>query len=460
MKLKAEIKAEITALPYDVNPCKRALFVGFSGYYECPIVLKNGTWHCKIAFPDTNGQVELGQTTNALIRFLRPNEALQGVSLGDTFQLLREDGPVAIGKVTEFIVPPIREELKLEFIGSWREYFRIWIVNLCLTLVTLGIFSAWAKVRKNRYYYSHTLLDDTPFLYLGQPLPILRGRIIAVVLFCVYYVSSHFLPSLQPFVLTIAAVLAPWVIIRSVAFKARYSAFRNMTFQFRGNYWNAVKVVSAWGLIPAILVAMMFKWWQITWLKAVLFAIAGLLFPWWISRFKSFLVGYTVFGGKNGRLTTTGAEFFGIYFLASVFFILIIIAAGLSVSILHIARHSAYHVAVFSIPAYVGYVFSYAYIQAHTHNLVWNKATLGPLRFRSTLSGLVMAKYYLTNGLAIVASAGLLIPWAVMRTMKYKVDSLHVLVTGELNDFRGSDMTSVSAVGMELGDFFNMDLSL
>jgi uncharacterized membrane protein YjgN (DUF898 family) len=36
------------------------------------------------------------------------------------------------------------QPLSFEFKGSAREYFRIWIVNLCPTLFTLGIFSAWA----------------------------------------------------------------------------------------------------------------------------------------------------------------------------------------------------------------------------------------------------------------------------------------------------------------------------
>jgi uncharacterized membrane protein YjgN (DUF898 family) len=460
MKLKPEIEAEITVLPNDVNPCKSALRDDIIGYYECPIVLPNGTWDCRMVFPNASGRVELGETATALIRFLIPNEALQGLRLDNTFQLLREDGIIATGKVTGFIVPPIKHVLKLEFIGSSREYFRIWAVNLCLTLVTLGIFSAWAKVRKRRYFYSHTLLDGTPFQYLGQPFPILRGRIIGATLFAVYYMSSHFLTSLLPYVLALGAVLAPWVIIRSTAFKARYSAFRNMTFRFEGNYWDTVKVASAWGVVPAIIIGMMFKWWNITWLQAALFAIAGLLFPWWISRFKSFLVGHTAFGGKNGQLFTTGEEFFGIYFLAGIFFVLIISVAGLSLSIFHISKHSAYYVALFSIPAYVGNVFSYAYIQAHTSNLFWNKATLGPLRFCSTLRGLTMAKYYLTNALAIIASAGLLTPWAVMRTMKYRADNLCVLVTGELTDFSGSNMTLVSAAGAEVGEFFDMDLSL
>jgi hypothetical protein len=100
------------------------------------------------------------------------------------------------------ITPPLAEnqpELSLEFSGSAREYFRIWITNLCLTLLTFGIFSAWAKVRKKRYTYSHTVsvpgptdphpqgpidrsrlfyrvLHIDPFLHLNTSLR-LRGRI-------------------------------------------------------------------------------------------------------------------------------------------------------------------------------------------------------------------------------------------------------------------------------------------
>ena len=38
-------------------------------------------------------------------------------------------------------------KLPLEFRGNGYEYFRIWIVNILLTIMTLGIYSAWAKVR-------------------------------------------------------------------------------------------------------------------------------------------------------------------------------------------------------------------------------------------------------------------------------------------------------------------------
>jgi len=47
----------------------------------------------------------------------------------------------------------------LSFTGDAREYFNIWIVNIALTILTLGIFSAWAKVRKKRYFYGNTYAD-------------------------------------------------------------------------------------------------------------------------------------------------------------------------------------------------------------------------------------------------------------------------------------------------------------
>ena len=143
---------------------------------------------------------------------------------------------------------PGSQTMPIEFRGSAREYFRIWIVNKCLTLLTLGIFSAWAKVRRKRYLYSHTTLGGTPFQYLGQPIPILKGRLIAATGFLLYYVSSHFSTSLLPYVVIAGAVAAPWVMVRSAAFNARYSAFRNMTFHFDGSYLDAFKVLYAWAL--------------------------------------------------------------------------------------------------------------------------------------------------------------------------------------------------------------------
>ncbi|MET2872051.1 DUF898 family protein, partial [Exiguobacterium profundum] len=66
--------------------------------------------------------------------------------------------------------PAAPQPLRLRFIGSGSEYFRIWIVNLLLTIVTLGIYSAWAKVRTLQYFYRNTQLAGSSFDYHGSPI--------------------------------------------------------------------------------------------------------------------------------------------------------------------------------------------------------------------------------------------------------------------------------------------------
>lgn len=68
----------------------------------------------------------------------------------------------------------------VQFSGRGAEFFGIWIVNVLLTIVTLGIYSAWAKVRTTQYFYGHTKVDGHSFRYLATPIQILKGRIIAV----------------------------------------------------------------------------------------------------------------------------------------------------------------------------------------------------------------------------------------------------------------------------------------
>jgi len=361
-------------------------------------------------------------------------------------------------------IPEHSPELSLEFRGSAREYFRIWIVNLCLTLLTLGIFSAWAKVRKKRYLYSHTTLGGTPFQYLGQPIPILKGRVIAAIGFMAYFTSSHLIVSLLPYVLAAGLVVAPWVIVRSAAFNARYSAFRNMTFHFDGRYLGALKVLYAWGIIPALVIGMIFNWPRKPIVVGITSAVFAFSYPWWIRRLKNFIIEHTSYGGKKGAFFASGGQFFKIYLISGLIIVAVLISSAVLAGILSIwfdfAKKSWRSTYLIAAPMYAGYVLAFAYVRARGGNLVWNNTRLGPLRFQSTLRCIDLLKLYVTNALGIVASLGILIPWAVMRTQKYRADNMRVLVEGELSEFQGSDRSAVTALGAETVDFFDVDLSL
>lgn len=140
------------------------------------------------------------------------------------------------------VTPSTPQEVPFEFRGSVSEYFGIWIVNILLIILTLGIYSAWAKVRTNRYFYGNTLLEDAPFAYLALPLTILKGWAIAVVALVVYSVITNFIPWTAIIFFILFLLALPWVVVRAMAFRARNSAHRNIRFTFNASYGEAAKV--------------------------------------------------------------------------------------------------------------------------------------------------------------------------------------------------------------------------
>lgn len=352
-------------------------------------------------------------------------------------------------------------ELDLVFKGCARDYFRIWIVNLCLSLVTLGIFSAWAKVRKKRYMYSHTTLGGTPFQYLARPEPILKGRLIAVMGFVLYYLSSNFFTSLFPYVMGAGFVAAPWVLSRSAGFNARYSAFRNMTFHFYGTYSDAFKALYAWGILPAVVVGMVLSSRGHFTTLGIASAIFSFHFPWFLRRIRAFIVEHTAYGGEKGEFTASGGQYFGVYFASGLIVVAFAIPAAVLATVLFSdSMQIRYYAYMVSVPIYAGYVIAYAFVKARGGNISWNHIHIGSLYFKSTLRTGALIKLYFTNALGIIFSLGLLIPWAVIRTFRYRAEQMRVLHAGTLAQFRGSEQRNVAATGAEAIDIFDLDIAL
>src|SRR3954467_9010978 len=86
-------------------------------------------------------------------------------------------------------IPEIVGPQRFEFTGTGSEYFRIWVVNLLLTIATLGVYSAWAKVRRQQYFYRNTRVGGAIFDYHGEPKAILKGRLLALFLVAAYKIS-------------------------------------------------------------------------------------------------------------------------------------------------------------------------------------------------------------------------------------------------------------------------------
>jgi uncharacterized membrane protein YjgN (DUF898 family) len=131
------------------------------------------------------------------------------------------------------------------FTGTGSEYFRIWIVNLLLTILTFGIYSAWAKVRRLQYFYRNTWLNEVNFDYHGDPTAILKGRVLAVILLSVYNLSGGLSPILGLIFLIPLMLVMPVLLYKSLRFRAINSSYSGLRFGFSarlpetcGRYWR------------------------------------------------------------------------------------------------------------------------------------------------------------------------------------------------------------------------------
>src|SRR5579859_4655647 len=153
--------------------------------------------------------------------------------------------------------PSPRAPEQLHFTGNGAEYFGIWIVNLLLTIVTLGIYSAWAKVRRLKYFYRHTEMAGSSFDFHGSPSKILIGRVIALVMLIAYNYSVRLRSPLTIVVLIGIAVIMPWLLRNSLRFRLYNTSWRGTRFHFRGTAARAYRVFLLNGFLTLITIYVM-----------------------------------------------------------------------------------------------------------------------------------------------------------------------------------------------------------
>lgn len=207
------------------------------------------------------------------------------------------------------------------FRGRTSEYFGIWIVNLLLSIITLGIYSAWAKVRRKKYFYNNTLIDGVGFDYHASPIAILKGRIIAFVLYLVFVFASGIHPAVSIVLSILLFIAIPWIIVRGLKFNARNSSHRGLRFDFDGSYKDAALIFLGFPLLFGSIVgltiwgfvALTSEW--VTALVAPLLVMAALAFyvPFIMQRQQQFMINHHKFGTTKFDMKAKFKEFLMIF---------------------------------------------------------------------------------------------------------------------------------------------------
>lgn len=342
--------------------------------------------------------------------------------------------------------------IPFEFNANGGEYFRIWIVNLLLTILTLGIYSAWAKVRRLRYFYANTSLDGAAFDYHGRPIQILKGRLIAAGAYALFYVGSQLQPLVGLVAFPFFLVGVPWIIQRARRFQMRMTSHRGLRFGFDGTYGGAFAAYVGWSIAAAL----------------TLF----LLSPYAQWKRVAYLANPTRYGTERFRFVSTPGRFYVFNAIAGLAGLLVF-GVGLAMSgVLEGGEPTeadasnpfagasgvaiAAVIAVAAVPAFaIG-----AYYQKSHLNAVFDGLELGPHRVASALETLPLLGILLSNFVLIVLTLGFYTPWAQVRQARYQLSRLSVVAAGDLDAFVAAAAENADAVGEELGDFFDVDFGL
>ncbi|MEO6017582.1 MAG: DUF898 family protein, partial [Polaromonas sp.] len=133
--------------------------------------------------------------------------------------------------------------LHIEFTGSGSEYFRIWVVNLLLLLVTFGLYYPWAKVRRLRYFHGNTLVGGQPLDFHGNPRKMFKGYLLVGVLFALYSVAGKFSPTAGLIAFVIVMAIWPALLKSSMQFRLANTSWRGLRFGFRGSLPDVYRAV-------------------------------------------------------------------------------------------------------------------------------------------------------------------------------------------------------------------------
>lgn len=350
---------------------------------------------------------------------------------------------------TETVAPPVIPPSgpvaqSFVFHGRANEYFRIWIVNTLLTLLTCGVFLAWAKVRKRRYLRGNLELMGHRFDYRASPRRLLIGHLIMVAFFLGYSLFGVVYPAIRYGVLAVAGIMLPWIVVRSLTFNAHNTVYRGLRFRFNRSLSAAAFVFL---LEPLLLVVTL-----------------GFYFPAWERSKRRYIISNHRLGDAYFHFEGKAGPFYAAYLLGGLMLFLAALLGGILLA-WRIKGHPGVQPTLLEmVPFFIVYAFGFfvsrQFIYAQLFNHIWNHTRLDEHRFHATMQTGRWLGMQLTNLGAILVSCGLLYPWASMRAHRYAASCLSFLPSGPIDAIQRVGGSTGSAAGDTAAEFVGLDFGL
>lgn len=364
------------------------------------------------------------------------------------------------------------QRVPIRFVGSGSEYFRIWITNLLLTLLTVGLYYPFAKVRRLRYFYGCTEVGGHALAFHGDPWKMFRGFLLAVALIGAYGVAERVSPLAALVAFVLLAALWPALWHASLRFRLANTGWRGLRMAFTGTRGGAYAA-----LLPGLLAlaAIVAAGTLVTpgsdgALAAIPVLVFPALVPWLLWRMKRYQHDHYALGGERTRMALALRSLYGVF--ARALGLMLLVGVGLA-SVAAAAGALALGgsgppspsaigwitAAVFAIYA-VALLVVHPYLASRLQNLYWNATHSEHLEFESRLRGRDLALVTLRNWLLMIVTLGLYYPFALVATTRLRLEAVNVVSAIDLDtlfstvpprDVPAAGDAALDAIGLDIG---------
>ena len=381
----------------------------------------------------------------------------------------------------------------LNFNGRGSEYFKIWIVNILLTILTMGIYYPWAKARNRRYFYANTTLADRNFEYHATGKQLFVGFLIGVIFFILYNILGQANPQLGMLLFFILLLILPWLIWRSLMFNMKVTSFSTVHFSFKGELGKAYMIFFGYPLLFLIILSILGLVASTIFpniknidkdILVIVGSVAGLgslflyLFVFAFIKKKSteYFIGNSYYGQGAFKTELETKKFFIILLKTVGISLLPLILISIALELIRTVTHSsiAYETTVngftseaeiFFLLAYFVMIFImiliFSYMATRERSYIYENTLLdSKIAFESTLRARDLTWVMVSNLFLILITLGIAFPWAKVRVAQLMLENTLVDTEIGFDNYISEKQKEVSAMGDQIGDAFDIDVGV
>ena len=325
--------------------------------------------------------------------------------------------------ITESIQNQPQEKIKqykLSFQGEGGEYFAIVVLNYILTVITLGLYYPWAKVKKLKYLYSATEFESSRLSFTGTGKEMFKGFIKAVFIFVALYVILLGLIYVKLMVAGVIIFYVGFLLIFPMAIHGTYK------YRMARTFWRGIRFGYTGDL--GQLFGIMIKGFLLT------IVTLGIYGSWFAIDLRKYVVNHIKMGDLSFKYHGKGSEYFVIFI-------------------------KGYLLSILTLGIYL-FWFQRDLIRYYIDNLTLENEHGEKVTFKTQITVSQVVVLAITNILLIVFTLGFGYSWVVIRSLKFLFNNIQIEGNLELNQVSQVTTDYSNATGDDLSDMMDIGVVL